>query len=144
MDYSPEINSADGVEDECPITLEVYQESGGQQPVKLPKCGHTFSHDGINMLIKELAKDVQPEQAKGKKGRFYNIRCPTCRHVSRIRSVQECKVDHEAIELLREQAAAREAQKLRLQQTRLAHGIGGESSNGSHYTHQEFSDGSPV
>ena len=34
----------------CPITMMVYQATGGMAPLKSKTCGHTYSKDGVTML----------------------------------------------------------------------------------------------
>ena len=34
----------------CPITMSMYQATGGMAPLKSKTCGHTYSKDGVAML----------------------------------------------------------------------------------------------
>ena len=57
---------ADADDFECSITMELFAESGPNQPVFLPACGHTFSRLGIERLIAHAHARASP------------VACPLC------------------------------------------------------------------
>lgn len=65
---------------ECPITFEAFAEKGDQQPLVLPKCGHTFSKYGIAGLVAQARErmkgDVQPKRRGSRL--HIQIKCPAC------------------------------------------------------------------
>lgn len=133
MNVVPEMGSSEDAE--CPVTLEEYTETGDRQPLKLPRCGHTYSRKGISMLVSR-ARSLQ-QQAPTKKGGVCQVQCPTCRLNSRIKNADDCKVDHDVIQMLRKQAAERASKKLRFQQSRVD-GIGVGDSDCSEETQHDY------
>ena len=122
-------------ETECPITLEEYAESGDQQPVRLPQCGHSYSRAGVSMLL----RGSQQAQGNAKRGRARTcpIQCPTCRTISRLKGIGDCKVDLRIIESIRRRAAETASKKFRFQD-RIADQAGGVSSDSSDCTHGQL------
>lgn len=49
----------------CPITMRMYQATGGMAPLKSMKCGHTYSKDGVAMLFRKSTTAKCPVQGCG-------------------------------------------------------------------------------
>jgi hypothetical protein len=65
--------------DECPITFEAFAEKGEQQPLVLPKCGHTFSKQGIAGLVAKAREQGNGVPLKRRGSRLLiPIKCPAC------------------------------------------------------------------
>eukprot|EP00892_Ulva_mutabilis_P001130 jgi/Ulvmu1/11017/UM007_0197.1 len=134
-------------ETECPVTLEEYTETGDQQPVKLPKCGHTYSRVGVSMLLVR-ARSLQAQgSSQGRRACVCQIRCPTCRAAVQLKSVEDCMANLQIIESIRKQAADRASKKFRYQQGSVgsrASGVASDSSENTGDQYWSFTGGGPA
>lgn len=49
----------------CPITMSVYEATGGMVPLKSKQCGHTYSKSGVAMLFRKATTAKCPVQGCG-------------------------------------------------------------------------------
>lgn len=83
MSYPP--GNGNGIPDlpECPITFETFEEKGRNQPLFLPGCGHTFSREGVQSLLKKT-REEEGLTGKRAKGKPVGVKCPHCSLLQKV------------------------------------------------------------
>ena len=70
---------------ECPVTFDQYRESGEQQPLMLPACGHTICKRAVTRLVS------QAQSQRGSREVSVAIKCPCCaQRQPKVRRVNIC------------------------------------------------------